>query len=94
MVQALFSKRKLFFDFRQQEPIRGKIYRQKLVANNYSERRPICNANHSTATLLPRPPPPPQKNASIREKKKCALSFKNTKIKKLTTEYQGKRVTG
>ena len=82
MVQALFSKRKLFFDFRQQEPIRGKIYRQKLVANNYSERRPICNANHSTATLLPRPPPPhPAKKRVYTEKKNVLCHSKILKLK-------------
>ena len=68
MVQALFSKKET--DFRQQEAIRGKIYRRKLIANNYSERRPIFV----------------MQTIHIREKIVICHAMNKLKFKKMTTE--------
>ena len=79
MVQALSPKRKLLFVFRQQEPIRGKIYRRKLIANNYSERRPIFVMQ----TIQPRPSRPySQKTRLYGEKNVICHAMNKLKFKK------------
>ena len=78
------------FDFRQQESIREKIYRRKLIASNYSERRPIFVMQ----TIQPRPYS--QKTRLYGEKIVICHAMNKLKFKKndnRVTKAQSNKVT-